>query len=261
MIRGLYSAASGMDVQQAKVESVSNNLANATTPGYKKEKVQVGSFPEFLLIQQGGARRRGGPPLPTSSRQVGAMGTGAMVSGLSIDHTPGNVQETSRSADIMLEGPGFLAINVPAAGDPGRVGYTRAGNFKVDSEGYLTVNGYRVLGQSGLIRVGSTPFTAGPDGTIEVNGTTVDRLRLTEFADPGSLRKEGEGIFLDLRGEGRPASSTTVRQGFLEGSNVSVVDEMVDLVAVMRTYEANQRLVQAHDEILSKAVNQVGSVR
>ncbi|MCL6635398.1 MAG: flagellar basal-body rod protein FlgF, partial [Peptococcaceae bacterium] len=259
---GLYTSGAGMDVQQARVESVSSNLANAATPGYKKEDVQVRSFPEMLLIQQGGPRRRGMPPLPVFPQRIGAMGTGALVAGTTVDYAPGTVQETGNSTDIMIKGPGFFAVNVPAEGDPERVCYTRNGAFKVDREGYLvTGEGYRVLGEAGAVQVGGEDFKVAPDGTVEAGGIQVDRLRLVEFDDPAALRKEAGGLFADPLGAARPAAATTVSQGFLEGSNVNVVDEMVDLVAVMRAYEANQRLVQAHDELLAKAANQVGSLR
>lgn len=261
MIRGLYNAASGMDVQQAKVDVISNNLANATTPGYKKESVQSKSFPEMLLVQQSGTEQKGSLPLPVLPKVVGTMGTGAMVGEIITRHDQGALQETGNSADIMFIGPGFLAVNAPAPGEPGRVCYTRKGALKVDREGYLTAGGYRVQGQNGPVQVGKSDFKVAPDGAVEVDNKTVDRLKLTEFNDLTSLRKEGEGLYVDARGEGRQAASTKVRQGFLEGSNVNLVEEMVDLMAVMRIYEASQRLIQAHDELLAKAVNQVGSLR
>lgn len=262
MIRGLYISTAGMDVQQAKVESVSNNLANASTPGYKKEDILFKSFPEMLLIQQGGPQLKRGSQAAGAARKIGAMGTGALVAGISTDYTPGAVQETGNPTDVMIKGPGFFAVGAPAGGDSGGVRYTRNGAFKVDGDGYLTASGgYRVLGDAGFIRVNGDEFKVAPDGTIEAGGAGVDRLRLVEFDDAGALRKEGGGIFVDDRGAGRQAEATTVSQGFLERANVNAVDEMVGLVSMMRTYEANQRLILSHDELLAKAVNQVGSLR
>lgn len=262
VIRGLYCAASGMDVQQAKVESISNNLANAATPGFKAENIQVQSFPEVLLVQQGGPKRQVGMA-PDAPQTIGSAGMGVLVAGASVDHAPGMVQETGCATDLVLRGPGFFTVNAPAAGDPGRVCYTRNGAFKVDQEGYLaTGEGYRVLGEGGPIRVGDGGFTVAPDGTIESGGVEVDRLRLVEFADATGLRKEAGGLFVDALGAGGgQPSSTTVGQGYLERSNVNIIDEMVCLVSVTRSYEANQRLIQAYDEQLAKAVNQVGSLR
>lgn len=262
MIRGLYTSAAGMDVQQAKVESVGNNLANASTPGYKKENIQVKSFPDILLIQQGGPQRKSGSPVQNPPQVIGTTQMGALVAGKTVDYREGTVQETGNSTDILLKGPGFFAVNVPSRGDPGRICYTRNGAFKVDAGGYLVVNGgYRVLGEAGPIKVGDTGFKVATDGTIEAGDAEVDKLRLVEFNDLNVLRKESDGIYTDPQGTGQPAGATTVSQGFLEGSNVNVIDEMTALIAVMRSYETNQRLIQSQDELLAKAVNQVGSLR
>lgn len=272
MLRGLYSAASGMDVQQAKVESISNNLANATTPGYKKERVMSQSFPEHLIISQGGPKHKISPVLPGGGpKMVGTTGIGALVEETVVNFSPGQVQETGNHTDIMIDGPSFFAVSAPAPADPGRVCYTRNGAFKVDREGYLaTTGGYRVLGEAGPIRVGEVGVNAPPkfvvssDGTIRTEDavTELGRLQLFEFDDVNVLRKETEGLFFETQpGSARPATAPGVRQGFLEKANVNVVEEMVDLITVMRAYETGQRLIQAQDELLAKSVNQVGSLR
>lgn len=262
MLRGLYSAATGMDVQQAKVESVSNNLNNASTPGYKKEEILVQSFPEQLLIQQGGPQSKSGVPLPGPLQAIGTMGSGALLADIVTDHTQGKVQETGNGTDIMINGPGFFTVLAPLPGDPGRTCFTKSGAFKVDQEGFLTsADGNRILGEAGEIQVGSGKFNVSRDGTVEIDGAVVDKLRLVEVVDLNSLTKEGEGIFSAPPGSGRQAVATTVYQGFLEMSNVDVADEMVSLVSVMRSYEANQRVIQTYDEILSKEANQVGAIR
>jgi len=263
MIRGLYTSAAGMDVQQAKMESIANNLANASTPGYKKEDIKaIKSFPDILLIQQGGLQRKAGWPLPSSPPVIGTTQMGALVAGTTVDYSEGAVQETGKATDIFLKGPGFFAVNVPVQEDPARIGYTRNGAFNLDAEGYLVVNGgYRVLGEAGPVRVDSADFKVASDGTIAAGDVEIGRLRLVEFNDLNGLQKESDGIFVDAQGTGQPAGATTVQQGFLEKSNVNVVQEMTDLVALLRTYETNQRLIQSQDELLAKAVNQVGSLR
>lgn len=262
MLRGLYSATAGLDVQQAKIETISNNLDNASTPGFKKEEILLQSFPEHLLIQQGGLRSKGGVPLPESPPRIGTMAAGVLVTETVTDHSQGEVQETGKDTDIMINGPGFFTVQASAPGDPERICYTRSGAFRIDQEGYLTDGGgNRILGEAGEIEVGSGKFKVSSDGTVEVDGTVVDRLLLVEFDDPGILVKEGEGMFTAPPESVRQAAATTVSQGFLEMSNVNVGDEMVSLVSVMRTYEANQRIIQAYDEILSKAVNQVGTIK
>jgi flagellar basal-body rod protein FlgF len=262
MLRGLYSSTNGMNVQQAKVENISNNIANATTPGYKKEQLLIQSFPEHLLIEQGGPKRKDGLPLQNPTAAIGSLGNGSLIAGTSTDYTAGTLQETGNSTDIAIKGAGFFVVSAPTQEEPDRISYTRSGFFKVDQEGYLTLNErYRVLGEAGEIKVGSDKFTVSPDGSINVGGTVVDRLRLVEFDDLNSLSKEGEGLFTGIQGSERQAAATTVVQGKLEMSNVNVIDEMAQLISVMRAYEANQRLIQNYDEILSKAVNQVGSIR
>ncbi|HOV80414.1 MAG TPA: flagellar hook-basal body protein, partial [Bacillota bacterium] len=254
MIRGLYSSAAGMDVQQARMESVSNNLANASTPGYKKEAVRIRSFPEMLIVRQGGPQSRKDLITTSSVDRIGSVENGAMIADVSVDHAPGMVQETGKKTDIMIKGPGFFSVSAPVPDDPQRVCYTRNGAFTIDSGGYLaTPGGHRVLGDSGEIMVGGGEFTVASDGSVESEGTVLDRLRLVEFDALNGLRREGDGLFADTLGAAGEAVSSSVCQGFLEKSNVNVVDEMVDLISTVRAYEANQKLIQSHDELLAKA--------
>ncbi|NPV72521.1 MAG: flagellar basal-body rod protein FlgF [Pelotomaculum sp.] len=264
MIRGLYSAAAGMDVLQAKVESVSNNLANASTPGYKREDITIRSFPEMLLIRQGGIQRK---PAGTPEA-IGTASNGVLLSELFIDHTQGDLRETGDPADVAIKGPAFFAVSAPGPESPDRVCYTRNGAFKIDQEGYLvTAGGYRVLGEDGEIRIEDfqlndpARLSISPDGSVRIDGMEAGRLMLVEFDDVNSLQKVGEGLFEDPQGTGRPAVSSSVCQGYLEAPNVNVVDEMVSLITATRAYEANQRIIQSQDELLAKAVNQVGSLR
>jgi len=262
VLRGMYSAASGMDVQQVRIETLTNNLANATTPGYKKDVVQVQSFPELLLIQQGGPPRRNVPP--AAAREIGFMPSGASVERVFTEYTgSGGVKETRNPTDMMLHGAGFFAVNVPTREEPGRVCYTRNGTFKVDPEGYLVAFGsFHVLGEAGPVRVGDADFKVNQDGTVVSGGLTRGKLSLVEFDDPGVLEKETDSIFVDTAGgAGRPAEATTVRQGFLEVANVNAVEEITALMELMRVYETSQRLIIQQDQLLGKAVNQVGSLR
>jgi flagellar basal-body rod protein FlgG len=251
-----------MDVQQAKVDSISSNLNNASTPGFKKEEIIVQSFPEQLLIQQGGPQRKGGVTLQNLPQAIGTMGSGVLLAETVIDHTQGDVQETGNDTDIMINGPGFFTVQAPTSEDPERACYTRSGSFKVDQDGYLAdAGGNRILGEAGEIRVGSGRFIVTTDGTVEINGAVVDKLRLVEFDDLKSLVKEGEGMFAAPQGSEHQAELTTVSQGSLEMSNVNVAEEMVSLVSAMRTYEASQRVIQTYDEILSKSASQVGTIK
>ncbi len=262
MLRGLYSAASGMDVQQAKIEILAKNLANTTTPGYKKDVIQARSFPELLLIQQGGPQR--GAVTHAAVRKIGFMPSGTGIEKVFTEYAgSGGVKETRNPTDMMVKGPGFFAVNVPTREDPGRVCYTRNGAFKVDDEGYLVAFGnLRVLGEAGPVRVGNGDFKVNHDGTVVSGGVPRGKLRLVEFDDFEVLDKETDSIFVDTTGgAGRPADATTVRQGFLEVSNVDAVEEMTALMELMRVYETSQRLITQQDQLLGKAVNQVGSLR
>lgn len=262
MLRGLYSAVTGMNVQQAKIENITNNMANVSTPGYKKEELLIQSFPEHLLIEQGGQGRKDGLPFQTPTATIGSMGSGSLIVGISTDYTNGTFQETGNSTDIAIKGPGYFVVSAPTQDEPDKTCYTRSGLFKVDQEGYLTLaGGYRVLGEAGEIIVGSDKFNVSPDGSVNVDGQIVDRLRLVEFDDLNSLSKEGAGLYTGVQGSERQAAATTVFQGKLEMSNVNAIDEMAQLISVMRAYEANQKIIQNYDEILSKAVNQVGSIK
>lgn len=260
MIRGLYISSMGMNVQRVKVEGISNNLSNISTPGYKREGVAVQSFPQMFLVQKVRPQFGNRLILPGAPKIIGTMETGVRADTFT-DFAPGAVQETGNPYDLMISGPGFFSLSVPSEGDPDRACYTRKGTFKVGPEGYLVVNGYRVLGEAGAIKVGDEGFTVAPDGTVESGGVPVDKLRLVEFDDAAALRKETDGVFVNTAGAGRAANESTVRQGFLEMANVNAIDQMADLVSVTRAYEANQRLIQSHDELLAKAVNQIGSLR
>lgn len=263
MLRGLYMATSGMDVLQTCIDGTANDIANATTPGYKKDTYLIRSFPEMLMIEKGGPQNEKSS-LPQKTRRIGTTGIGARLAEVSTDFTTGIIRETGNKTDILLKGPGFFAVDASGQGEPGRVGYTRNGAFKIDEEGYLTTaGGYRVLGENGEISLGDAElkFDVESDGSITVDGVRVERLRLAEFSSLDSLYKESDDIFIDRDGAAETASATTVKQGFLEGSNVNLVDEMVSLIKVTRAYEANQRMIQSQDELLAKAVNEVGSLR
>ena len=262
VLRGLYSAVTGMNVQQAKIENITNNMANVSTPGYKKEELLIQSFPEHLLIEQGGQGRKDGLPLQTPTAVIGSMGGGSLIAGISTDHTNGTFQETGNSTDFAIKGPGYFVVSAPTQSEPDKTCYTRSGLFKVDQEGYLTLEGrYRVLGEAGELKVGNDKFNVSPDGSVNVEGQIVDKLRLVEFDDLNNLSKEGEGLYTGIQGSEKQAVATTVFQGKLEMSNVNAIDEMAQLISVMRAYEANQKIIQNYDEILSKAVNQVGSIK
>lgn len=257
MLRGLYIAMNSLDVQQAKLNNVSNNLANLATPGYKKNNVVVNQFSETLQL----ALEANGPG---GARQpIGQGNLGNMVAQVHIDFKPGPLMETGNLTDVALEGKGFFVVE----NDNGEQLYTRDGAFQVDAEGnLLSSEGYRVLGEGGPITIEDPAHMAiREDGTILVGEGTeveeVDKLQIVEFADPALLKKADGNFFTDPEGTADPATSTTVVQGSLEKSNVDPVQEMIDIIPVARIYETSQKLVQVNDELLDKVINQVGRVK
>ncbi|NMA25508.1 MAG: flagellar hook-basal body protein [Clostridiales bacterium] len=248
MVRGLYTAATGMNVQRNKMDVLTNNVVNAETTGYKTDSLITSTFDEVML------NRINDPSISIlGSNAVGGYAYGTHVDELITDFTTGPLEQTDKYTDLTLVGDGFFTIETAG----GQIRYTKSGNFSVNSEGYLvTQDGGYVLGQNGRIYVGSAAFSVSAAG--EVTGSTVvpDALSIAAFEDPGVLRKAGNNLY-SIYGDAQPVQSldTTVRQGMLEGSNVNIADEMVDMISVYRKYEASQRIVSMTDKTLEHAVN------
>jgi len=242
LLRGIYSAACGMRAQETRQSLIANNLANVATPGFKRD-VGVGeSFSEMVV-------RSGRTP-------VGRLGMTSAITSAYFDMSEGSVSNTDCPYDFAIEGDGFFAVET----DWG-IRYTRAGNFKLDADSYLvTMEGHRVLGDDGPIRVDGQ-LVAGSDGVLYADGREIGRLLVVMPSSSDALTKEGGGLFA-ARGEVIPAGTGEVRviQGALELSNVSVVREMVDMIAGYRVYEAAQRALLSHDACLDRAINEVGRV-
>lgn len=242
MLRGIYSAACGMRAQETRQSLIANNLANVATPGFKRD-VGVGeSFSEMVV-------RSGRTP-------VGRLGMTSAITSAYFDMSEGSVSNTDCPYDFAIEGDGFFAVET----DWG-IRYTRAGNFKLDADSYLvTMEGHRVLGDDGPIRVDGQ-LVAGSDGVLYADGREIGRLLVVMPSSSDALTKEGGGLFA-ARGEVIPAGTGEVRviQGALELSNVSVVREMVEMIAGYRVYEAAQRALLSHDACLDRAINEVGRV-
>ena len=244
MIRALWTAGSGMNAQQMNIDVIANNLANVSTTGYKRDDLVAEAFREKLLQ----AKR--------ANRQwnVGPIGSGVAGSWLRTDFSPGAVVVTHAPLDLALAGEGFLVVQTPAGQR-----LTRNGSLVRDAEGYLaTRQGYRVLGDNGPIYLAGTDVRINGDGEVTVDGAPAGRLLLMKPAADGGLIKEGANLF---RSEsGLVPADCRVQQGVLENANVQAVMEMVRMIDVSRAYEANQKVLAAHDSALDKAVNEVGRV-
>lgn len=249
MIRGIYAAGAGMLAEATRTDVIANNLANASTAGYRKD-IAVNKDFHSLLIQ----RINDGP----GRQPIGSLGVGAMVDEVATIHTVSGMRPTGNPYDLAVEGKGFFAVETPAG-----VRYTRNGSFTRSAQGELvTQDGYRVLGQGGAIQLGDpqSRVSIGEDGRVTVDGAEADTLRLVAFADEKRLVKEGANLFTAPGLAEEEATGSLVREGYLEQSNVNVVAEMVNLITGYRAYEVNAKAVQAHDQLLDKAVNEVGRV-
>lgn len=247
MLRGLYVAAAGMLAEERRLDVVANNLANADTAGYKRA-VAVAESPFALLL-----RRVGDGPV---AAPVGPLGVGAAVTETAAIMTQGGLRPTGQPLDLALVGEGFFAVQTPAG-----VRYTRDGSFTLDAEGYLTTAaGHRVLGTAGPIKAAGAEVTVTAEGEVLVDGRSAGRLRLAAFPAGTALAREGDNLFRAPAGVTEQAARARVRAGYLELANVEPVREMVEMMAVMRAYEAAQRAVRAHDETLGRAVNDIARV-
>lgn len=254
MIRGLYAAARGMAVEQVKQNVISNNLANSNTTGYKKDTVLVRSFSEELVARLGRSQ-----VMP-----LGGMQQSPLVHTVETVFSPGILENTGRALDLALMGDAFFTLQTPQG-----VRYTRDGSFGLDANGFLvSSDGYFVLNTEGLpIQLRTDNVTVDQDGGLwRSDGeerTFAGRLGLAVFAadDMQSLEKRGHNLFEAVGAAPAMQGAGQVRQGILEGANLDTIREMIDMLSVMRTYEANQKALQAHDEILGKSVNDVGRLR
>jgi len=245
MIRGIYTAASGMVAESTRTDVISNNLANANTAGFKKDVAVEKDFASVLIT-----RINDGANAPV----IGSLGRGVMVDEVATEHSTGLMRNTGNSFDMAIEGQGFFTVETPQG-----VRYTRNGTFAKNIQGEVITNeGYRVLGENGPISIQGTKMTVSDDGNIFVDDQPVGKFRIMEFDNKKALVKEGGSLYSLSPGQTGKAGTAGVRQGFLEMSNVNVVGEMVNLIANYRAYEINGKVVQSHDQLIGKAVNDVG---
>lgn len=258
MIRGLYTSAQGMLKETKKFDLVSNNLANISTSGYKKDLGIDQTFKEALTKRINDIK-----PGEVAQPNIGTMRLGSDLVEVYTDFSQGALMQTDNQTDISIRDSknGFFSISVEE-GENTRELYTKNGAFTLDSQGYLvTQEGDKVVGNYyGSIYVGSDSFIVQDDGSIYVDDQYIDTLKLVEFNDNASIKKVGNNLW-EASDEAQTSEFTgKVVQGFIERSNVNSVEEMVKMINLMRSYEANQKIVKAYDESLDKAVNQVGQV-
>jgi flagellar basal-body rod protein FlgG len=243
MLRGLYTAASGMMAQMTRQGIVANNLANATTPGYKQDIATQGFFQRLFLSRLD----------PAGASPLGALGSSAGAVSAHADFAQGALSDTGGELDLALTGDGFFAVQTPDG-----LQVTRNGAFGRDAEGRLTTtDGALVLGVDGPLTLPPGRVRVEGDGAISVDGQPAGRLQIVRF-EADQLDKVGAGRFAPRAGAAPQPATAAVNQGFLEASNVDLTRAVTDMMAASRSYEANQRMLQIQDDLLGKAVNEVG---
>ncbi len=259
MIRALWTAATGMQGQQTNIDVIANNLANVNTVGFKRSRADF----EDLIYQtqkEAGVNTTSNTVEPTGIQ----IGLGSQLADVSKNFMQGSLQETGNPLDLAIQGSGFFQITMP----DGTIAYTRAGDFKLDNNGRIvTTDGYP-LSPEITIPQDTTSISVGNDGTISVleagqtTPTQLGQIQLAFFANPAGLKAIGQNLYQQTVSSGTPTLGTpginglgTINQGYLEMSNVSVVQEMVDMIAAQRAYETNAKVIQTSDQMLQTANN------
>lgn len=260
MVRALYTAWTGLRNEEKRMDVVTNNMANADTTGYKKIDVTAQSFDRQLAVKINDATE--GPDL---IRGIGGVTLGVKIGETYYDMSQGNFRQTEDLYNFALSGNGFFTISTTDKSGTEHIRYTRDGDFIVTRDGYLvTKDGDFVLGDGGnriqIPNANLVEISVNQMGEIYSGNTYVSKLQIVDFEDYDYLSSYGENMYEAVDGATRIASDATVNQGYLEMSNVNMVTEMVDMIAVTRAYETNQKMIQTVDQTLDKAVNNIGSL-
>lgn len=256
MIRSLWISKTGMEAQQTQLDTISHNLANTSTNGFKRGHVV---FEDLIYqnLRQAGAASSEQTQLPTGLQ----VGLGVRPVATSRSFSQGNLQQTSNNLDVAIKGNGFFQIQMP----DGTTAYTRDGSFQVDANGQLvTNNGYPV--QPGItVPANAQSITIAADGTVNVAlpgqaaPTSIGQIQLASFVNPAGLEPRGQNLYAETAASGTantgaPTSNGlgSVQQGYVETSNVNVVEELVSMIATQRAYELNSKAIQTSDQMLQK---------
>ena len=260
MFRALYTAASGMLAQQLNLDNIANNLANASTVGFRGTRLQFQDLIYQEMVVPGSAATQ--QTTVSTGLQIG-LGTRASAS--EVLQRQGEYTNTGNPLDWAIQGAGFFQVKQPN----GETAYTRAGTFHVDQQGNVVTANGDPLEPSVTIPAGATSISVGSDGTVTVtmpgqtNSQQVGSIQLATFPNPGGLLSNGNNLFTPTTASGDPIVGTpggseglgTLQQGMLEDSNVNVVDEFIQMIVTQRAYESNSKVVQAADQMLQDVNN------
>jgi flagellar basal-body rod protein FlgG len=257
----LHIARTGLDAQDTRMRVISNNLANVNTTGFKKDRAAFETLAYQVVTAPGAAS--------TSETQYATglnLGTGVRVQGTARIDTQGSMQTTGNSLDVALDGDGYFQVQLPG----GQLGYTRAGNFTRSPEGLVvTSEGYQVM--PGItVPEGATSITIGGDGTVsatipgQTEASQIGQLQIASFPNSAGLQPTGDNYLIETAASGAVNLGIAgqdgrgqIRQGMLEGSNVNVVEELVDMIETQRAYEVNSKMISATDEMLKYVNNNI----
>ena len=256
MIRSLWIAKTGMEAQQTQLDTISHNLANASTNGYKKSHAVFEDL-MYQNLRQAGGNSSEQTTLPTGLQ----LGLGTRAVATSRSFAQGNLQQTTNPLDVAVRGNGFFEIQLP----DGTTGYTRDGSFQVSAQGQLVTNNGYTVNPGITIPANAQSVTIGADGTVSVAlpgqalPQSVGQIQLASFVNPAGLEPKGQNLYTETAASGTPttgAPGTTglgqLQQGFVETSNVNVVEELVSLIQTQRAYELNSKAISTSDQMLQR---------
>jgi flagellar basal-body rod protein FlgG len=262
MFRALYTAATGMQAQQTNLDTIANNLSNSSTAGFQSRRMQFQDLIYQNMVMPGAAASQ-----QTTVANGLQVGLGTRSSASEIIQLQGDLSQTDNPLDLAIEGQGLFQVLLPT----GQIAYTRSGEFQEDAQGNVVTAAGNPLQPAVAIPAGATSVTIASDGTVSVTlagqsaAQQVGSIQLALFPNPGGLNSVGQNLYLATTASGDPVIGTPgssaglgqIEQGYLEQSNVSVVDEFINMIVAQRSYEATSRVVQAADEMF-QLVNQLG---
>lgn len=256
MVRGLYTAYTGMINEQKRLDVISNNLANSDTVGYKTERVASQAFDDVLTIK---IRDNSNGYI---NQTIGTMSLGAKIGEVYTDYGQGSFRETGNTFDLAIDGDGFFTMRCPGKDGNSVTRYTRNGCFTMTSDGYVvdpSGNHLQCSGGDLQVPVDAT-ITIDKVGGVYANGEYIDTLLMTDFEDYDYIEKYGDNMYQVVDGATEKTCTALINQGYTEQSNVNVVSEMVDMITVTRAYEAGQKVMQTVDNMLESSCNSIGRV-
>lgn len=244
MNSGMYSALSGNIAAMNRMDIISNNLANANTPGFKKDR---------MLFESMLAGNTSPPAVPQGTTADPIL----QKDNVFIDYAPGPVAQTGNTFDLAIDGDGFFVVSTPEG-----EAYTRQGNFRLSSDGTLvTVDGNPVMGQAGPIRIKGGKVDIDPKGLITADGEPAGTIKMVDFPRPYNLKKAAGAQFVPVDPQVTPqAAKSGILQGHLEGSNVETISEMVQMIETNRYFDACTKVIKSYDDMAAKAVNELGKL-